>query len=84
MSRPQMFQLPVLVTISICATRMYRSLADFVVEHTDLYRDIPLLSLLALTVVDLVVYKTAPREVVLRSRRSYRLEPRQVSLAEQK
>lgn len=79
-----MFQLPALVTISISATRMYRSLADFVVDHTDLYRDIPLLSLLALTVFDLLVYKTTPREVVLRYRTSYRLRPRQVSSAEQK
>jgi hypothetical protein len=79
-----MFQLPALVTISICATRMYRSLGDFVVAHTDLYCNTSILSLLALTAVDLVVYRTAPKEVVLRSRRSYKLKPRQVSSAEQK
>jgi len=36
-----MFQLPALVTISICATRMYRSLGDFVVAHTDFIQDSP-------------------------------------------
>jgi hypothetical protein len=55
-----MFQLPALVMISIGATRMYRSLTDFVtvVEFTDLYDDPPLLSLRALTVVDLQLSRT--------------------------
>jgi hypothetical protein len=43
-----------------------------------------LLSLPALTVVDLVAYETTPRELVIRSRRSYRLKPHQVGSTEQK
>ena len=46
-----MFQLPALVTMSIAATRMYRSLVDYAANFTDLYSDVPFLSLRALTVV---------------------------------
>jgi hypothetical protein len=47
----QMFQFPSLVAMSIAATRMYRSLSDFVFGSTDMYYFLRFL-VFALTVVD--------------------------------
>ena len=60
-----MFQLPALVTMSIAATRMYRSLVDYASNFTDLYSDLFILFLLALTAAVVpTAFKTAIREVV--------------------
>jgi hypothetical protein len=52
LSATQMFQFPSLVAMSIAATRMYRSLSDFVFGSTDMYYFLRLPSSLALTAID--------------------------------
>jgi len=47
-----MFQLPSVITNTIAATRIYRSLADYTSESTDMYYALRLLSSPALTIVD--------------------------------
>src|SRR5712672_1016789 len=46
-----MFQLPATVVLTIAATRMYRSLTDFVSGSADVYENFPSLLSLALTVI---------------------------------
>jgi len=59
-----MFQLPAVVILSIAATRIYRALADFVSESTDMF-DPPSTSTLFSPVLTVLYDSTAYSSVTL-------------------